>query len=220
MRAVSALRKLQKNKESSAVKMSAMRARGVYRTSHQPGDAGRRRPHPAAMELPVGQCVTLDLANGTSMRGFVHAADRAANLACVELAPSAEFALVALSNVTRFTPAEAPGPRVWPAAPVVDIGRIRADEERVLRKRHAEYAQVGVGVTPEAQAIFNALAKTLPCKWNQDVIVIFDSVCLAAPYTAASISGDGDAGVVERVKMVLEHEAKRIGNVSATNGNV
>jgi len=69
----------------------------------------------------------------------------------------------------------------------VDVARVRAEEDRIFRKRHAEFTQVGVGVTPAAQAIFDALAKTLPCKWDREVIVILDTVHLAPPYDVKSI---------------------------------
>lgn len=44
--------------------------------------------------------------------------------------------------------------------PPVNIRRIRTMEEGALKKMQEEAARIGVGVTTEAQEIFNALSKT------------------------------------------------------------
>jgi hypothetical protein len=44
--------------------------------------------------------------------------------------------------------------------PAVNISKIRLKEEAVLRSLREEAARIGVGVSEEAQDIFNALAKT------------------------------------------------------------
>lgn len=70
----------------------------------------------------------------------------------------------------------------------IDLPRLKAEQERVFRKRHDEFAHIGVGVSSEAQAVFDTLVKTLPCKWDGKVIVILDSVRLAPPYNVKSIT--------------------------------
>lgn len=70
---------------------------------------------------------------------------------------------------------------------MVDANRLRAEQEKTFRKRHDEFAHVGVGVSADAQAIFNTLAKTTPCKWDNDSIIILDTVRLNPPYDVGSI---------------------------------
>jgi len=100
--------------------------------------------------------------------------------------------------------------------PSVNIARIRSKEAAVLRTLREEAARIGVGVTEEAQDIFNALSKTLPCRWKQDTIVVFDEIMIRYPYTLDSCNG-GDPVMLERVKKVLEGERKRIITSSRTH---
>lgn len=73
------------------------------------------------------------------------------------------------------------------AAVDVDLPRLKAEQERIFRKRHIEFTHIGVGVTPEGQAVFDVLAKTLPCEWEGNVIVVFGTVRLGPPYDIKSI---------------------------------
>lgn len=66
----------------------------------------------------------------------------------------------------------------------IDLAKLRAEERRICEKREAEFNKLGVGVSPSAQAIFDTLAKTMPCKWDGEDILILDTVRLAPPYNA------------------------------------
>lgn len=73
------------------------------------------------------------------------------------------------------------------AIAVIDTSRLRAEQERVFRKRHHEYTRIGVGVSKGAQAIFDMIDKTLPCDWDDNIIVVLKTVRLAPPYDVKSI---------------------------------
>lgn len=71
-------------------------------------------PDTPAFEL--GKQISVELVDGTVMRGFVHAEDRPAGLLCLELVPSAQVAIVAIAAVKSMSRLADPGvKRKWPA---------------------------------------------------------------------------------------------------------
>ncbi|PXF40764.1 Protein LSM12-like [Gracilariopsis chorda] len=174
------------------------------------------RPQPG-MKFEVGKPIAIQLNDGSFLRGFVHAEDKGAALLCLELIPSAKVALVSIVNIKSASPlTQIADTRKWPSNFHIDLAKLRAEERRICEKREAEFNKLGVGVSPSAQAIFDTLAKTMPCKWDGEDILILDTVRLAPPYNAKCLSGD--TGVVERVKMILENEAHSIRNATDANG--
>lgn len=72
-------------------------------------------------------------------------------------------------------------------------------------------ANIGVGVSQEAQDIFDALARTLPCRWAGQNIVVLDEVSIAPPYKECVGQAGGDPRAVERVGKVLAMEKSKLG---------
>lgn len=66
-----------------------------------------------------------------------------------------------------------------------------------------------MGVTPEAQSLFDALSKTLPVRWDKTTIVVMNDVRVSSPYHPESVSG-GTPAANERVRKVVEFEKKRL----------
>ncbi|KAF8039951.1 hypothetical protein BT93_B2232 [Corymbia citriodora subsp. variegata] len=96
-----------------------------------------------------------------------------------------------------------------PSKCYIDLGALRAREQSALRQAEAEAEKIGVGVTSEAQSIFDALSKTLPVRWDKSIIVVMNEVRVCSPYVPESVSG-GTPSANERVKKVLELERKRL----------
>jgi hypothetical protein len=59
------------------------------------------------------------------------------------------------------------------------------------------------------------LSKTLPCKWDQQKIIVMDDVMIVSPYTGKDVKvipGKTDSQVsLLRVQKVLELERQRLG---------
>lgn len=91
----------------------------------------------------------------------------------------------------------------------LDLNSLQAKEEAAIRLAEAEAERVGVGVSAEAQSIFDALAKTLPVRWDKTVIVVMNEVRVSSPYLPESVVG-GTAAANDRVRKVLEFERKRL----------
>ncbi|KAK4836647.1 hypothetical protein QYF36_025714 [Acer negundo] len=91
----------------------------------------------------------------------------------------------------------------------LDLNALQAREELAVRKAEADAERIGVGVTIEAQGIFDALSKTLPVRWDKTVIVVMNEVRVKSPYLPESVSG-GTPAANDRVKKVLEFERNRL----------
>ncbi|CAI5472019.1 unnamed protein product [Closterium sp. Yama58-4] len=93
--------------------------------------------------------------------------------------------------------------------PYVDLAVLHAKEDAAVRKAEGEAERIGVGVTAEAQDIFFALCKTLPCKWDRTKIIVMDEVQVPSPYRPENVTG-GSPEANERVKKVLARERERL----------
>lgn len=113
------------------------------------------------------------------------------------------------------------GPATEPLAegaplPPIDREALLKKEELALEKAYRLASHIGVGVTPEAQRIFDAMVKTLPCQWAGQVIVVLDTVHISPPYTVENVAGTAGAGdTLARVKQMLEVYRKRIASGTA-----
>ncbi|EXB82642.1 hypothetical protein L484_027823 [Morus notabilis] len=91
----------------------------------------------------------------------------------------------------------------------LDLNTLQAREESAIRQAETDAERIGVGVTSQAQSIFDALSKTLPVRWDKTVIVVMNEVRVSSPYLPESVRG-GTPAANDRVKKVIEFERKRL----------
>ncbi|KAG0199982.1 hypothetical protein BGX28_006830 [Mortierella sp. GBA30] len=103
--------------------------------------------------------------------------------------------------------------KVLPAVGYVQLERIQQREQQAVREAQAAAARIGVGVSSVGQDIFDALSKTLPCRWAKDSIVVMDEVIIAPPYEPENCKANASSSyTLARVKKVLEGERSRMAN--------
>ncbi|EFJ41346.1 hypothetical protein VOLCADRAFT_68382 [Volvox carteri f. nagariensis] len=164
----------------------------------------------------VGNQVAFRTQSGEEVSGCVFAFDRQTNLLVIKENGShsgvSNLRLVKATSVREVLSSVQPEKPFDLELPHVDLERCRKREEKALQQAEMESARVGHGVTKEAQAIFDALVKTMPCVWRNKVIVVLDSVYVEEPYTPDTCRSDNEhAATRERVKMVLRLERERLG---------
>ncbi|CAF2045779.1 hypothetical protein YC2023_109837 [Brassica napus] len=99
----------------------------------------------------------------------------------------------------------------------VNLDSLRAKEALAIsRQAEAEAERLGVGVTAEAQSIFDSLSKTLPVQWENSDILVMKEVRVRSPYLSDCVFGGTDAAN-NRVKKVLLNLTKFLCAFSSDN---
>lgn len=93
--------------------------------------------------------------------------------------------------------------------PPLDPARCQAREAAAIKTAEEEAKKIGIGVSDLAQEIFDALSKTLPCRWADKSIIVMDEVKIDEPYTSECCKGSKDTSL-SRVRKVLEGERARL----------
>jgi small nuclear ribonucleoprotein (snRNP)-like protein len=83
--------------------------------------------------------------------------------------------------------------------PGVNLDKLKERENSAVAERKQK---LGFNVSHDAQNIFDALSKTLPCRWNQNEIIVMEMIKIVPPYQLENVSG-GDNHSRERVKKVV-----------------
>lgn len=170
----------------------------------------------AAQEWAIGNEVVLRTILGEEAAGTVYAFDKPTNMLLLKETGAhngvSNLRFLKASCIKEVISQEAPKVPFDLKLPSVDMERCRKREERALQAAEVEASRVGLGVTKEAQAVFDALFKTMPCSWREKSIVVLGEITVDEPYTPeAARASEGHSAMLERVKKVLAAERLRLG---------
>lgn len=168
------------------------------------------------MDWVVGNDVVFRTQQGEEVTGSVFAYDKPTNLLVIKEVGShsgvANLRIIKSGSVQQLVSSAKPRQPFDLELPHVDLERCRKREEKMLQQAELESSRVGHGVTKEAQAIFDALVKTMPCVWRGKSIVVLEAVHVEEPYTPDTVKSDEEHRATrDRVKMVLRLERERLG---------
>ncbi|KAK7317587.1 hypothetical protein RJT34_01950 [Clitoria ternatea] len=164
-------------------------------------------------ELAVGCLLSIRTTLGDEFEGQVITFDRTSNILVLQEGskpgPRRNIRLLKANYIKDFTFLGQSQDPLDPSVCFLDLTALQAREDVALRQAEADAERIGVGVTSEAQSIFDALSKTLPVRWDKTVIVVMNEVRVSSPYNSESVIG-GTPAANDRVKKVLEFERKRL----------
>ncbi|KAK6358709.1 hypothetical protein TWF730_008032 [Orbilia blumenaviensis] len=197
----------------------------------------------SSIDWVIGTRVKVTTILDDTIEGNIFSYDTAANCVTLTTGPNSTSApskntpvnvrilkIPFLKDVAVITPSKPPqnastskGP-FSAAEPQIRALSVRAIRDRELGALRAESEKLqghGVGVTAEGQDIFNALSKTMPCRWQGKDIVVLDTIIIQEPYTPEKCSSPSPSGqnALTRVKKVLEGERKRLDTVRRSNAS-
>eukprot|EP00037_Helgoeca_nana_P022232 m.226369 g.226369 ORF g.226369 m.226369 type:complete len:217 (-) comp25928_c2_seq1:1653-2303(-) len=169
----------------------------------------------------TGCAIRVTTLSGEVVEGEVYAVDEA----------STESLILRLPNTTRATLPSVFDYRIIATrfiknavyisgaqgAPIAEPSYVCVDEmkrrkAKAVFKAKEAIAQIGVGVTPEAQNVFDSLAKTMGCRWDGQSIVVLDMVTIRSPYGEGDCELDtslGNDGALTQVKLLLRECHRR-----------
>lgn len=164
-------------------------------------------------EFAVGCFLSIKTTLGDEFEGHVISFDRLSNILVLQegskSGPRRNIRLLKANYIKEFSLLRQDEDPLDVKKCFLDLTGLQAREDSAIRKAEADSERFGVGVTSEAQSLFDALSKTLPVRWDETVIVVMNEVRVSSPYLPECVSG-GTPAANERVKKVLEFERKRM----------
>lgn len=171
--------------------------------------------HNSNEDFAVGCILSIKTTLGEEFQGQVLTFDRSSNILVLQeginsgSGPKRNIRLLKANYIKEFTFLGQGEDPLDLKKCFIDLNNLQAREDSAIRQAELEAERFGIGVTAEAQSIFDALSKTLPVRWDKTTIVVMNEVRVSSPYLSESVVG-GTPAANERVRKVLEFERKRL----------
>ncbi|KAF7726456.1 hypothetical protein EC973_008691 [Apophysomyces ossiformis] len=188
-------------------------------------------PAKKSLEWLIGRRIKLKTANNEDVEGAIYTYDRATNCIALDILfitlsffdrsqerKRISFRIIKISHIKEIVSVSSDDAQNEPLSNYLPVGHVyldqlRAREADAVKTLRQQMAKMGVGVTKEAQEIFDALSKTLPCRWSNETIVVLDEVLIPPPYEVESCKANASSSAsLARVRKVLEGERRRLAN--------
>ncbi|KAI9769046.1 MAG: hypothetical protein M1839_003809 [Geoglossum umbratile] len=209
-----------------------------------PANAGSINPLSleAALVGAIGARVRLTTTLSNTLEGTLFVADPITNLVAVNTAPPpptpssnnansaaqpGDYHIIPVNQISSFKilflgdSGSAKEPSFETALPKisnVNLAAAKQREEVAVRRLQENERRLGKGVTREGQEIFDALSKTLPSRWHEARIIVLDTVMIYPPYEVENCKAEKDSTALQRVKMVLGEERKKLADRMGRKG--
>eukprot|EP00052_Salpingoeca_macrocollata_P008613 m.68136 g.68136 ORF g.68136 m.68136 type:complete len:185 (-) comp16679_c0_seq1:1244-1798(-) len=173
----------------------------------------------------VGATVQLETVTGEQLKGQIYAYDewthtlvlRQPNSNTKSTFPFAfDMRMVRADSITQASYVRAPAAdaeeKISPSN--VNVQVLRKKEHRAVEEAKRAVVQVGVGVSENAQKLFDAICRTMPAVWQKQDILVLDAVLITPPYRADDCRLVGSVAdpdrMLQRIKTVVEGESKKL----------
>lgn len=129
--------------------------------------------------------------------------------------PTKSLKIIPISQLTSFTLLSLPEtPATIPSFSQVDVAANQSRLDRAITSEQAALSRRGPkGTAPTEQALFEALARTHPARWDGNKMVISDQYVIEKPYgpgNVALVSGEAGRAGLDRVRRIVEMERAKI----------
>lgn len=159
----------------------------------------------------IGAKVRVVTASNEIFEGIIFTMDPKANFLVLEEQDGVKFLthIFYLETLKDVKILESPPAGHVLALPSISANELERVEQRyrVLAKR--VLASIGQNVSGEAQTVFDALNKTMPCAWEDAYIRVMGEVLIKPPYRPQNCMST-NLQVLSRVKIVLEGEQRKL----------
>ncbi|KAI9767450.1 MAG: hypothetical protein M1840_005679 [Geoglossum simile] len=196
----------------------------------------------AALVGAIGARVRLTTTLSNTLEGTLFVADSITNLIAINTAPPpptpsnnnansavqpGDYHIIPVNQINSFkvlflgnsgSSKESSFETAFPKIGNVNLAAAKQREEAAVRRLQENERRLSKGVTREGQEIFDALSKTLKSRWHEARIIVLNTVTIHPPYEVENCKAEKDFAALQRVKLVLGEERKKIADRMGRKG--